>query len=109
MRCASRLFIASLVSVSFFLIEPAPTSLAQGAGSPAQAPATKDAAAAAAGQYAAVHGLKMYYEIHGEGESLLLLHGGLGSIPVWPEALEHFSRSLPRDRARADGTWANRR
>ncbi len=93
MRCASHLFITSLVCVSFFLVEPAPTSLAQGAGSLAQSPATRDAAAAAAGHYAAVHGLKMYYEIHGQGESLLLLHGGLGSIPVWPEALEHFSRS----------------
>jgi pimeloyl-ACP methyl ester carboxylesterase len=31
--------------------------------------------------YAAVNGLKMYYEVHGEGSPLLLLHGGNGSIP----------------------------
>jgi len=31
--------------------------------------------------YAAVNKLNMYYEIHGEGPSLLLLHGGAGSIP----------------------------
>jgi pimeloyl-ACP methyl ester carboxylesterase len=31
--------------------------------------------------YAAVNGLNMYYEVHGEGPLLLLLHGGLGSIP----------------------------
>ena len=29
----------------------------------------------------AVNGLDMYYEAHGEGPPLLLLHGGSGSIP----------------------------
>src|SRR5437588_5702648 len=31
------------------------------------------------GQYAEVNGVKLYYETHGTGRSLILLHGGLGS------------------------------
>lgn len=31
--------------------------------------------------YAAVNGLNMYYEEHGDGPPLVLLHGGSGSIP----------------------------
>lgn len=38
--------------------------------------------------YAPVNGLKLYYEIHGTGEPLILLHGGLG-------ATEMFSTILP--------------
>ena len=30
------------------------------------------------GNYARVNGLEMYYEIHGKGEPLILLHGGVG-------------------------------
>jgi pimeloyl-ACP methyl ester carboxylesterase len=45
-----------------------------------------------AGQYADVNGINLYYEIHGAGRPLILLHGGLGSgemfgavIPVLAE------------------------
>jgi pimeloyl-ACP methyl ester carboxylesterase len=31
--------------------------------------------------YLPVNGLNMYYEVHGDGPPLLLLHGGCGSIP----------------------------
>lgn len=34
------------------------------------------------GQYADVNGLHMYYEIHGKGSPLLLIHGGLCTIEV---------------------------
>lgn len=34
----------------------------------------------AAGEYAEVHGLKMYYEVHGEGRPVVLLHGGMTNI-----------------------------
>jgi pimeloyl-ACP methyl ester carboxylesterase len=33
--------------------------------------------------YAPVNGLQMYYEIHGAGEPLLLLHGAYGTIDLW--------------------------
>jgi len=43
--------------------------------------------------YAPVNGLKLYYELHGTGEPLILLHGGLGSIEMLAELLPAFSRT----------------
>jgi len=40
------------------------------------------------GKYADVNGTKLYYEIHGTGRPLILLHGGLGAI-------EMFGPNLP--------------
>ena len=37
--------------------------------------------------YAKVNGLNLYYEIHGAGEPLVLLHGGLGAIDMFGEIL----------------------
>jgi pimeloyl-ACP methyl ester carboxylesterase len=39
------------------------------------------------GNYAEVSGLNMYYEIHGSGEPLILLHGGVGAIEMFGEVL----------------------
>lgn len=55
------------------------------------APATSDAQGAAngagsgkpAGHYADVNGIKLYYEIHGQGRPLILLHGGLGALEMF--------------------------
>ena len=45
------------------------------------------------GQYAEVNGINLYYETHGSGRPLILLHGGLGSgemfEPVVPQLAEH--------------------
>src|SRR5947199_3525993 len=60
----------------------------------AQAPAKRTAQGAwggktnGAGHYADVNGIKLYYEIHGTGPPLILLHGGLGAI-------EMFGPNLP--------------
>jgi len=46
----------------------------------------------ATGQYAEVNGIKLYYETHGTGRPMILLHGGLGSGemfgPVLPQLAE---------------------
>jgi pimeloyl-ACP methyl ester carboxylesterase len=47
-----------------------------------------------AGRYAAVNGLKMYYEIHGSGRPLVLLHGGGSTIEsTFGRILPEFAKS----------------
>ncbi len=45
------------------------------------------------GEYADVNGINLYYETHGSGRPLILLHGGLGSgemfEPVLPQLTQH--------------------
>ena len=41
--------------------------------------------------YIEANGLKYYYEVHGTGEPLLLLHGGMGSIEMFLPALPELS------------------
>jgi pimeloyl-ACP methyl ester carboxylesterase len=43
------------------------------------------------GGYVSVNGLKMYYEIHGTGEPLVLLHGGVGAIELFGPNLPALS------------------
>jgi pimeloyl-ACP methyl ester carboxylesterase len=46
-----------------------------------------------AGNYASVNGIKMYYEIHGEGKPLVLIHGGGSTIESnYAQVLPLFAR-----------------
>jgi pimeloyl-ACP methyl ester carboxylesterase len=49
-------------------------------------------APAAPNGYAPVDGLKMYYEIHGAGQPLILIHGGLGSTGMFDPILPALSK-----------------
>ena len=41
--------------------------------------------------YAPVNGLNLYYEIHGTGAPLVLLHGGLGAVEMFEQILPSLS------------------
>lgn len=43
--------------------------------------------------YAPVDGLKMYYEIHGKGSPLILIHGGLGMSSMFADIMPALSRT----------------
>jgi len=51
------------------------------------------------GEYADVNGLHLYYETHGSGRPLVLLHGGLGSGemfgPIIPALADHHRVIVP--------------
>ena len=49
--------------------------------------------ASQAGSYASVNGLEMYYEVHGIGQPLVLIHGGLGATSMFGEVLGLLSES----------------
>lgn len=46
------------------------------------------------GSYAEVNGINMYYEIYGEGQPLLILHGNGGSIASHGVRIEHFKKNF---------------
>jgi pimeloyl-ACP methyl ester carboxylesterase len=45
-----------------------------------------------AGCYADVNGIKLYYEIHGAGRPVVLLHGGLGAIEMFGPNLQTLAK-----------------
>ena len=50
-------------------------------------------AGTASGRYADVNGIKLYYEIHGTGRPLVLLHGGLGAGSMFGDNLVALAKN----------------
>jgi len=74
----------------------------------AEAVSSSHASAASAGKYAQVNGLKMYYEVHGAGRPLVLLHGGVSNIqkdfgPLIPRLAKTHKVIAPEQAARHPG------
>src|SRR5467141_2777674 len=51
----------------------------------------RTAPAKGTGEYAEVNGINLYYETHGSGRPLILLHGGLGSGEMFGPVLPQLS------------------
>ena len=60
--------------------------------------------------YLPVNGLQMYYEIHGTGQPLVLLHGAFSAIGTsFGQLLPGLAQTRQVDRLRAAGARAHRR
>lgn len=58
-----------------------------------ESPASESPQPTASG-YADVNGLKLYYEVHGQGKPIVLIHGSFMTIPMtWTEAIPLLARS----------------
>ena len=57
----------------------------------ASTPASNEGSVMESG-YAPVNGLQMYYEIHGKGEPLVLIHGAYAPLAMWGPVLEGLAR-----------------
>jgi pimeloyl-ACP methyl ester carboxylesterase len=71
-----------MITVAVIVLAALPVAFAQ----------TRTTAAVKTG-YASVNGLKLYYEIHGAGEPLILLHGGLAATELFSEILPLLSNT----------------
>lgn len=68
-------------------------AIAAAVGIALAAPAPAFAQAAVQTGYAPVNGLEMYYEIHGTGRPLVLLHGAYGTIDLWGTILQTLAET----------------
>ncbi len=86
----SRLFCFAAVVVAFtgFFLQPVKSFTQNKAVSTKQVKAVSTPKMG----YAPVNGLKLYYEIHGNGEPLVLLHGGLGATSMFGDNLPALAK-----------------
>jgi pimeloyl-ACP methyl ester carboxylesterase len=80
-----RTFVSRVAASSFTLVG-ARSTYAEAEADIAATPVTEEGGspgAASESGYAPVNGLQVYYEIHGEGQPLVLLHGAFGAIGLW--------------------------
>ncbi len=63
------------------------------------------------GHFAEINGIKLYYEIYGKGQPLLVLHGNGGSIenasPFYPDLIKHYQVIAIDSRAQGNSTDTN--
>src|SRR4051794_38073212 len=45
------------------------------------------------GNYASVNGLNIYYEVHGSGKPLIMVHGGLGTVDMFAQLLPALAQT----------------
>jgi pimeloyl-ACP methyl ester carboxylesterase len=82
--CVSVLAIV-FFAVAGFETEAGAAELWKTLPTPLPAPTAKETG------YAKVNGVEIYYAIHGAGEPLILLHGGLGNTDYWGGQIAAFS------------------
>jgi pimeloyl-ACP methyl ester carboxylesterase len=87
----TRALIALAITTATAVAAP-PSAHAQGGSSTMQtAPAARPTPTRSG--HVPANGVRYYYEIHGQGEPLLLLHGGLGSIDMFGPVLPMLART----------------
>jgi pimeloyl-ACP methyl ester carboxylesterase len=83
-----------LITLASTLMLTAACGGAQESATPTEAVATATATASDVRRgHADINGLRYYYEVHGKGEPLLLLHGGLGTLDMFGPVLPALTRT----------------